>query len=236
MKDDGSLQTNLTNDITSAFEVEPVWSPDGTKIAFYRMLTDGNGEIYVMNADGSLKVNLTQHPAQDGGYYDGVTFSWSPDGKEIVFHSTRNGNFEIYVVDVNTRQIRRLTNDSAVDRNPIWRPAPVSVSNLPDLAITDIFQDGPYYLKVKYKNIGAAANGDFLIKLSANGKSFGGNPSYRFQVPPPQAEQTTGGFTIGLIGLQQGSVADVTAEIDWEQRVAESNENNNVFIKNIQIQ
>lgn len=89
---------------------------------------------------------------------------------------------------------------------------------------------------VKYKNIGGAGGGDFLVKLSAGAQAFGGNPLYRFPVPPPQVEMATGGFTIGLIGLQQGSVADVTAEIDWEHRVAESNENNNTLTKNIHIQ
>jgi TolB protein len=49
----------------------PAWSPDGSRIAF---LTgrDGNGEIYVMNADGSGPTNLTNNPAED---YDPV---WSP--------------------------------------------------------------------------------------------------------------------------------------------------------------
>ena len=59
---------------------------------------------------------------------------------------------------------------------------------------------------------------------------------YRFVVPPPNELTTTEGFTIGLIGLQQGDGADVTAEMDWEHRVTESSENNNVFTKNIQIQ
>ena len=116
------------------------------------------------------------------------------------------------------------------------REQPIVPGALPDLVVTDIFQDGPHYLVAKYKNIGAAGQGDFLIKFSAGALSFPGNSLYRFPVPPPGEEQQTGGLTIGLIGLQQGSVADVTAEIDWEQRVNESNEDNNVLTKHIQIQ
>jgi Tol biopolymer transport system component len=43
---------------------EPLWSPDGRKIAF-RSQRDGNFEIYVMNADGSGQRNLSRSPAED---------------------------------------------------------------------------------------------------------------------------------------------------------------------------
>ena len=46
--------TRLTNN--AAFDIEPSWSPDGTKIAFASD-RDGNSEIYVMNADGSGKLD-----------------------------------------------------------------------------------------------------------------------------------------------------------------------------------
>ena len=46
---------------------------------------DGNREIYVMNADGTGLVNLTNNPADDEGPV------WSPDGSEILFESTRDG-------------------------------------------------------------------------------------------------------------------------------------------------
>ena len=42
----------------------PVWSADGTKIAF-ESNRDGNSEIYVMNADGSEQTNITRNPAAD---------------------------------------------------------------------------------------------------------------------------------------------------------------------------
>lgn len=115
----------------------------------------------------------------------------------------------------------------------------VASISMPDLVITDMYQDGPY-IKVTYKNIGAPGNGDFLIKLTNNstGGSFPGNSFYRFPVPPPNVLQTTGGFTLGLIDLQQGvsENADLTAEIDWEERVAESDESNNILTKMVQIQ
>jgi hypothetical protein len=105
----------------------------------------------------------------------------------------------------------------------------------PDLVVTDIIFDPaiPVYIYVEYMNIGAAGEGDFLIKISANEQSFPGNSYYRFPVPQPGDVERTGGFTIGLIGLQQGDTAEITAEIDWEGRVDESNENNNVLTKTV---
>ena len=49
---------------------------------------DGNFEIYVMDADGSNQVNLTNSAAADRRP------AWSPDGSKIAFMSDRDGNFE----------------------------------------------------------------------------------------------------------------------------------------------
>ena len=71
--------------------------------------------------------------------------------------------------------------------------------------------------------------------LEAQGKKIVhleiGQPDF----PTPQHVMHTGGFTIGLIGLEQGDNEVVTAEIDWEGRVAESNEDNNVRSKQLLI-
>ena len=62
MNADGSGTRKLTHNARQ--NAEPVWSPDGRKIAF-RSTRNGNREIYVMNADGSGKRNLTRNPARD---------------------------------------------------------------------------------------------------------------------------------------------------------------------------
>jgi Tol biopolymer transport system component len=62
MNADGSNPIRLTNN--SVPDLSPVWSPDGTKIAFASR-RDGNTDIYSMNADGSGQTRLTTDPAGD---------------------------------------------------------------------------------------------------------------------------------------------------------------------------
>jgi Tol biopolymer transport system component len=57
MNADGSGRTNLSHRPTS-WEYNPAWSPDGEKIVFMSDM-DGNGELYVMNADGINQLRLT---------------------------------------------------------------------------------------------------------------------------------------------------------------------------------
>ncbi len=59
---DGSNVQRLTNN--AALDGNPSRSPDGTGIAFHS-LRDRQGEIYVMNADGSGQTRLTDNPASD---------------------------------------------------------------------------------------------------------------------------------------------------------------------------
>jgi len=47
---------------------------------------------------------------------------WSPDGRQIAFDTTRDGNFEIYVMNADGSNQRRLTNHFNVDARPSWSP------------------------------------------------------------------------------------------------------------------
>jgi hypothetical protein len=122
----------------------------------------------------------------------------------------------------------------APTRAPI---SPGALGGLPDLIITDIVYK-PSGIVVYYMNQGSGTgSGDFLIKVSSleTGQSFPGNAYYRFEVPEPGQVNRTGSFGINLIGLYEGVESTIRAEIDWEGRVTEANENNNVFQKQIRI-
>lgn len=95
------------------FLYAPQWSPDGRKIMFVAKQT-GNDDIYVMDSDGQNRVNLTNHPADDGAPV------WSPDGKYIAFMSRRHTNWDIYRMDADGQNVIRLTKHNAQDELPAW--------------------------------------------------------------------------------------------------------------------
>jgi len=90
------------------------WSPDRQYIA-YTSSRDGNAEIYVINADGSGRVRLTNNPAKD------QFPAWSPDGQRIAFASGAAGHEAIYVIGADGRHPTRLTDDVGADFSA-WSP------------------------------------------------------------------------------------------------------------------
>ena len=113
MNADGSDRINISNDPSQ--DVEPSWSPDGSKIAFATD-RDGNYEIYIMNADGTDPIRLTENFSEDRRPM------WSPDGKRIAFSSNRDGNYEIYVMNTDGKQAVNLTKNGFPDSEPAWSP------------------------------------------------------------------------------------------------------------------
>ena len=97
----------------------PSWSPDGETHCLFFV-----GEIYVMDAGGGNQQKLSQDNQKD------YSPSWSPDSKRIVFSSERDGHFrddhgitrEIYVMDADGGNQRRLTENPNNDRDPSWSP------------------------------------------------------------------------------------------------------------------
>ncbi|MGH9875099.1 MAG: Calx-beta domain-containing protein [Pyrinomonadaceae bacterium] len=113
---DGTNQTRLTTSL--AYDDQPKWSPDSSKIAFMSG-RDGNLEIYTMNADGSSQTRITNNFAADGFP------AWSPDGTRIAFvrgDLSNPSTFEVYVMNANGTNETRLTTDSAIDGVPAWSP------------------------------------------------------------------------------------------------------------------
>ena len=94
---------------------QPVWSPDGRRVAF-ASIRDGNWEIYAVNADGSGLTRLTNNDALD---WQPV---WSPDGRRVAFVSEQDGNEEIYAARADGSELTRLTNNEADDWQPVWSP------------------------------------------------------------------------------------------------------------------
>lgn len=94
---------------------DPAWSPTGDMLAF-----EDNGQIFVMNSDGSNQRQLT---AQGVNFYP----AWHPDGNRITFDSNDMGASPFYstwIIDADGANPRRLCPQQPVgDRQSSWHPA-----------------------------------------------------------------------------------------------------------------
>lgn len=109
---DGHTEEQLVLPIEYAGD--PVWSPNGQKIAFSG-LQNGIHDLYVVNQDGTDLKQLTNDPFLD------ISPAWSPDGNQLAFVSTRTGNeWQIYILSLTTMTIRQLTKEGGT--TPDWSP------------------------------------------------------------------------------------------------------------------
>jgi hypothetical protein len=115
MTPQGTNQTRITSN-TGVRDDSPVWSPDGTRIAF---VTDrsGNYDIAILSSIGVE--NIVEILTGEGRQQD-TDPAWSPDGTRIAFSSNRDGNDEIYLMNADGTNLIRLTNDPGSDTSPTW--------------------------------------------------------------------------------------------------------------------
>src|SRR6266536_54492 len=77
----------------------------------------GEDEIWVMNADGTNKHNLTRH---DGAKISDIDPRWSPDGTQIAFSSDPGGNRQIWVMNGDGSMAHQVTSAAGINRDPSW--------------------------------------------------------------------------------------------------------------------
>jgi Tol biopolymer transport system component len=122
---DGTDIVQLTNIDNGA--CQPSWAPDGARLVFIspclhrvdsprESYTDTS--LYMINADGTGLKQLMNIPGAD------LEPAWSPDGKRIAFTSLRDGNKQIYIFDVDSQSVIRLTQPDVNIENsqPAWSP------------------------------------------------------------------------------------------------------------------
>lgn len=125
-------QTTMGQKVT---EGSPSFSPDGSKIVFTSD-KGGDNEIYVVNRDGSVLVQLTNNKSTDG---DPV---WSPDGLKIAFTSDRTGNSQIYVMAADGAGQTQLTRGTRKYNSPAWSPDGLKIA----FGAFDSFTSGGLYV------------------------------------------------------------------------------------------
>jgi Tol biopolymer transport system component len=118
-KVDGSLR-NLTREYGGPHDRDPAWSRDATRIAWSRNEGGPNSaQIWVMGAGGADKTRLTSRAPN---VYDHSP-AWSADEARIAFVSNRGGGFpDIWIMNSNGGNPRRLLRTGAIEGNPAWSP------------------------------------------------------------------------------------------------------------------
>lgn len=71
-------------------------------------------DIFVIDLNRGFVANLTRHPDYD------YNPAWSPDGMQVAFDSNRDGNYDVYLMDANGKNVRRLTYEGGSSAS--WSP------------------------------------------------------------------------------------------------------------------
>jgi TolB protein len=114
---DGANQHQLTH--LKSISLTPRWSPDSTRIAFtcyvpYRGVTSAQICIYSTDSD-----RLISFPRYRGS---NSSPAWTPDGQQIAFMSSQNGDPEIYIASTDGSKLKRLTFAAGVSTSPAFNP------------------------------------------------------------------------------------------------------------------
>ena len=143
MNADGSNEARLLTSTGS--DGWPYWSPDGTKIAFSRWADhSGTGdyctEVYVMDADGTNVTRLT-HSSTLGEGAGAWPSGWSPDGSQILLYWYREGYDQLWLMNSDGSNQRKLATDT------YWNAIPTMSPDGTRIAFSS-YRDGDYEIYI----------------------------------------------------------------------------------------
>jgi TolB protein len=114
MNADGTNSTEI--DVPDkGYLIDPAWAPNGQLLAFSWRRPEGNYDLYLMDAATSRIVEITRDTGRN------ERPSWAPDGRHIVFESTRGGTRQIWTMLADGTQAHQLTMQGH-NESPNWSP------------------------------------------------------------------------------------------------------------------
>jgi Tol biopolymer transport system component len=115
-----NLISGRYTELTKSGTCRPKVSPDDTKIAYVSHDDDGLGDVFLMNPDGSCKVNVTPQRADSYDYYP----CFSPAGDMIVFSSSPKSKgkdgYQLHTLNLKTGEVRKILTSEGIDSFPYW--------------------------------------------------------------------------------------------------------------------
>jgi TolB protein len=173
MASNGTDVRRITNNLSN--DESPMWSPNDQQLVFVSNLgSHGGMEIFLVNIDNSGNtLNISNNPANDEAP------SWSPDGHQIIFVSSRDGNPNLYRMDINGYEVSRFVSSELIGA--------VADNGLPNIAHTPMFSpdggeivfsldiDGNFWIQEIYSvSIGDPS----IIRRWTNDQDMDGYPSW----------------------------------------------------------
>ncbi len=115
MDQDGANPAPLTDGLNYQV-LTPRFSPTQQQITYMALFDNRPGQVYLFNIETGEQEPL--------GSFRGMTFAprFSPDGTQVLLSMERNGNSDIFKMQLSTRQLTRLTDDPAIDVSPTMSP------------------------------------------------------------------------------------------------------------------
>lgn len=170
--------------------LSPAWAPDGIRIAYVSFENRTQSAIYIQDREKGSRIKVVSRAGINGAP------SWSPDGERLAVTLSFEGNADVYVLQISTGELRRITDSDAIDTEAVW---------LDDntLVFTSDRSGGPQLYEVsdrggRAKRITFEGNYNASATVSADGSSVA------------FVHGAGAGFQIGLLDRESGLFQTLT--------------------------